>query len=113
MGISLQDYRSRIGRFQPKAVQIKTKSLSKVDLGETKFSLFILILIFLSAVTSVQLKDQIRSAPDHLPHQLSHIGAAQTDRGLFNKCQDTPHRLTSRDRNHYAKVVNGNRGAKS
>ena len=70
-------------------------------------------MVLLSALVTLQLSiDPVHHKPGshHLPHLLQPSGSYHTV--TRSQLQDTPCRLTSKDRNAYAKMVNGNRGAR-
>ena len=111
MGVSLQVYRSRIGTFQSSKVQ-SNKSTSTTQSDSLHLGKWLSLLVLLSALVTLQLSiDPVHHKPgsQHLPHLLQPSGSYHTV--TRSQLQDTPCRLTSKDRNVYAKMVNGNRGA--
>ena len=109
MGVSLQVYRCRIGTFK----STRTK-LSKVKDGNSQscnafMGKMLMMFVLLSALASASLvstKLNLSSARcQHVPGAAVHLEPF-TDNQLLHR----PSRLTSRDRNFLAKIVNGNRG---
>ena len=111
MGVSLQVYRSRIGSFSSTSFKLpKTKS-STGQTSNLYIGKFLITLILLSALASfIHVSTQDHHVPD-VPPTSAQGGAAHLAQETHNYLLDRPSRLTSRDRNFLAKIVNGNRGA--
>jgi hypothetical protein len=112
MGVSLQVYRSRIGSFSSTSFKLpKTKS-STGQTSNLYIGKFLITLILLSALASfIHVSTQDHHVPD-VPPTSAQGGAAHLAQETHNYLLDRPSRLTSRDRNFLAKIVNGNRGAR-
>ena len=120
MGINLQLYRHRIGRFQPQGVQGKYYSLSEdytplpggklAKLGVKTFWISISMLILLSAFTPAQIGSNCHN-PNH-PHSKNPSRKNFFDMGKVSYYDVNPLRLSSKDWNLYAKITYGNRGSR-
>ena len=114
MGVSLTQWRSSIGSFQSTKVKTKNESSQSTSSVKKQLGSILVLLILASILASLPL---INSTPENVkthcysrcqfPAQSSAI-----DQDSLHRLQDTPCRLSSRDRNFYAKMVNGNRGAR-
>ena len=111
MGVSLQVYRSRIGTFQSRTVISSSKSTSTNQSDSLHLGKCVTLVVLLSTLLTLQLSiTQLDLNPGY-PHSSQLFQQFRSDdRVLFSKLLDTPNRLSSKDRNLYAKMVNGNRG---
>ena len=108
MGISIESYRSRIGTFRPSQIKYKSHTSTEVKLSKPKIFSSLAFLVLLSVVTSLQLSS--RYSPDYNPSHLYKIKNSPAEK--VSKLQESPHRLSGRDWNFYAKITNGNRGSR-
>ena len=114
MGVSITQWRSSIGSFQSTKVKIKNESSPATSSVKKQLGSILLLLICVSILASLPL---INSTTENVKaHCYSRCQfPAQSfsiDQDSVHRLQDTPCRLSSRDRNFYAKMVNGNRGAR-
>ena len=111
MGVSITQWRSAIGSFQSTKFKIKNASSPSTSSVKNKLGSIFVLIILASILASLPL---LNSTTENVKYSSSHIPAQSfsihQDSG--HRLQDTPCRLSSRDRNWYAKMVNGNRGAR-
>ena len=113
MGVTLQEYRIRIGTFQSNTAKIKDGSTSTSKPGRSQLGAWITLIILLSTLASFHLDtSQLNLKPGLHQHSVSTNLFKYIEQDLNNKLLDSPCRLSSKDRNSYAKMVNGNRGAR-
>ena len=113
MAVTLQVYRSRIGTFQSGGEKSSSKSTSNTQSDNLHLGKWLILVAFFSTLVTFQF---IVSQPDLKPGSPNSTKLFQQSLSeeivASSKHQDTPSRLTSKDRNCYAKMVNGNRGAR-
>ena len=113
MGVSLQVYRSRIGTFLSKGIKTQNTKLKVGNKSNSYFRKCLAILLLLSSLASVlHIIQQEPHVHPGLLHQPKQGGVVHLVPDTQNLHLDRPCRLTSRDRNFLAKMVNGNRGAR-
>ena len=117
MGISLQVYRSRIGTFLPsqKVTSLKssTTKVSRIYSGRVLTSIVCIIGLVFSILC---LFLNLHISPNHGHHVLNQgrpgvVACLLPGVDTPNHYLDTPCRVTSKQRNFLAKIVNGNRGS--
>ena len=116
MGVSLQVYRSRIGTFLSTGCKIPKLKASTSEISNSYLYKFLTVLVLLSGLASFC--HVLHHLPQHVPpnalpqcNQLV-AGATHLAPDIPSYHLDTPSRLTSRDRNFLAKMINGNRGSR-
>ena len=114
MGVSITQWRSAIGSFQSTKVKTKNASAQATSSVQKQLGSIFVFLIIVSTLASLPL---INSTIENVktPHYSSCHSPVQSfamDQDSVHRLQDTPCRLSSKDRNFYAKMVNGNRGAR-
>ena len=114
MGVSLTQWRSSIGSFQSTKVKIKNESSQSTSSVKKQLGSILVLLILVSILASLPLLNSTTENVKTHHYSSCHFSAQSfaIDQDSVHRLQDTPCRLSSRDRNFYAKMVNGNRGAK-
>ena len=126
MGISLQAYRSRIGTFLSTSSRLPNiKSTNTKSSGFCLGKMCILMLLLTGLASYVYVSNLLPVTPafvhHHHVHHHHHLHSQQVGIGaqdyllLQNETPnyhlDSPSRITSKQRNFLAKIVNGNRGS--
>ena len=115
MGVSLQVYRSRIGTFLSTGCKIPKSKASTSEISNSYLCKFLTVLALLSGIASFcHVLHQVHHVPPNVIPQCKQLvaGAAHLVSDNSSYHLDTPSRLTSRDRNFLAKMINGNRGTR-
>ena len=118
MGISLQVYRSRIGTFlstRKKLTSMKSESTKSRSWYPETIFIFLVVFIGLASYVNVYHHKHLSQLQLHVPRYCQQVGTmagACLVSDNTNHNLDRPCRITSKQRNFLAKIVNGNRGSR-
>ena len=114
MGVTLQVHRQRIGTFQPTVIQQTTdRSVSSSSYSVSKAGILSLLVLISSTILSIHLNAAYSSQICHISQPSNCTGSRQLYKDNVSlsqtKLQDQPSWLSARDRNFFARMINGNR----
>ena len=114
MGVSLQIYRISIGAFNLVGIKInKIRGVRKptIEKYSNKVAVFIAVLSCLLSISIISSSYETGQVyPQQVGYKFSLELELESKYLRSSAYLDTPKRLSSRDRNFFAKMINGNRG---